>query len=541
MVILAFRKACMAGYLLFTAAKKKVGKVLGFQEDYLFWSAVKNLSSQYNYRVITISDNHQEIWLENSKEKNYPVIRLMLRDLDWASWLKRDIERTVLNGEQIRKKLYHKPLKVLNIYITSHVPVDDYDFADKPFVHRKTEAETFILNTDSFGDRWRQLEELTGMHLDIVESKMAAAEEDDISSIKQSALTEAVKKAKEEQMIFERGKPVFTYIFIAIGIAVYFLMEWAGSSTRTDTLIDFGAKYSPLILQGEWWRFFTPMVIHIGMLHLIMNTISLYFIGPAVEKMYGSSRFLFIYLLAGFSGTLGSFLLNPALSAGASGAIFGLFGALLYFGISNPRLFFRTMGLNVFILIIINLGYGFSNEGIDNAAHIGGLIGGFFAAGIVHLPKDKQPFRQILFAAAAAGLIYFLLQYGYEHQESSPENDMAAVQMASDEVKKGNVPEAKKLLEGYVNSYDEAPYSHFMLGNISFGKGNYEAAKKEYLKAAQQNPDMSEAYYNLALSYTKLNQFQEAKKAAGKAVERKPSEASYKKLEENIDHLLDNS
>ena len=151
--------------------------------------------------------------------------------------------------------------------------------------------------------------------------------------------------------------PIFLSPFKSLFL---FLMEVAGGSTNTATLIDFGAKVNWLILQGEWWRLFTPIVLHIGILHLSMNTLALYYIGMIVEKIYGNFRFLFIYLIAGFFGTLASLLFSPNISAGASGAIFGCFGALLYFGspIQNylieqwGLIFYLSLGLIYYLVFL---------------------------------------------------------------------------------------------------------------------------------------------------------------------------------------------
>lgn len=121
---------------------------------------------------------------------------------------------------------------------------------------------------------------------------------------------------------------------------MFFLMEVNGGSTNNQTLIKWGAKVNYLIANGEWWRLITPIFLHIGFLHLVMNSIALYYIGPLIEKIFGNSRFFIIYLFAGFSGVFASYLLSPSLSAGASGAIFGCFGALLYFAWQFPNLFF---------------------------------------------------------------------------------------------------------------------------------------------------------------------------------------------------------
>ena len=107
-----------------------------------------------------------------------------------------------------------------------------------------------------------------------------------------------------------------------------------------------------------------------------MNTLALYYLGVAVERIFGNVRFIFIYLFAGATGFIASFIFSSVLSAGASGAIYGCFGALLFFSAINPKLFFRTIGLNLFVVLGINLVFSFTASGIDNAGHLGGLAGG---------------------------------------------------------------------------------------------------------------------------------------------------------------------
>jgi rhomboid protease GluP len=513
----------------------KVGTALGLREDYIYWSMVKELSTRFDYRIITISENHQEIWLESDSDQTYPVIRLMRYDLDWANWLKRDIERTALNGEQIRKQLYKKPLEILNIYVTAFAPVDDYGYLiQSPALHKKAAIHTFIMDASKYDVKLEQLEQMLqktfSFKAPVNEAEM---DEGQIAYIKQTALAASIQKAKEEQQLFTAGKPFFTYVFIVLQIAVFLLMEVSGGSTKSSTLIEFGAKYNPLILQGEWWRFFTPIVVHIGLLHLLMNTLSLYFIGSEVERIYGRMRFLFIYLFAGFSGVLGSFLMNTNLSAGASGAIFGCFGALLYFGIVHPKLFFRTMGTNVIILILFNLIYGFSVEGIDNAGHIGGLVGGFLAAGIVHLPKSKQLARQIIFTVVTALLTYGLLQWGYSYQGFGG-NELIAAKIAQDYIAEGQDDKAYKLLKEYTEKNKEAPNSFFILGNLEYQKENVQAAETYYLKTIKQDPDYHSAHYNLAVLYSHSNRMNEAEIHAKKAVELKSDDPGYQKLLDEI-------
>src|SRR5437763_8497324 len=135
------------------------------------------------------------------------------------------------------------------------------------------------------------------------------------------------------QAIWSR-RPTYTYVFFAINIAVFVLMALAGGSTNEATLMAFGVKSNAEIAKGQWWRFVTPIFIHIGLLHLFFNSYALWIVGPQVEKLYGSGRFVILYVLTGVAGVYGSYAYHPdTISAGASGAIFGLFGVLLAFGI----------------------------------------------------------------------------------------------------------------------------------------------------------------------------------------------------------------
>ena len=170
--------------------------------------------------------------------------------------------------------------------------------------------------------------------------------------------------------------PFLTYILLIINLVVFLLMTLAGGSTDQRILIAFGAKVNTLIQAGEIWRLLTSTFIHIGFMHLAFNLYALWVLGPFVEKRLGHWRFLIIYILSGLGGSIASFLFSPALSAGASGAIFGLLGALLYYSLKRPSLWKSGLGMNLIIVILINFGFGLTQPGIDNFAHLGGLISG---------------------------------------------------------------------------------------------------------------------------------------------------------------------
>lgn len=173
-----------------------------------------------------------------------------------------------------------------------------------------------------------------------------------------------------------REHPYLTYTLIALNVILFLLMTQAGGSTQTRVLIEFGAKVNELIRQGEVWRLFTSMFLHIGFLHLAFNLYALWALGPITENLIGRPRYLMIYILSGISGSIASFFFADAISAGASGAIFGLLGALVSYSRKSPGLWESGFGKNLMIIILINLSLGFFQPGIDIYAHIGGLLCG---------------------------------------------------------------------------------------------------------------------------------------------------------------------
>jgi rhomboid protease GluP len=189
-------------------------------------------------------------------------------------------------------------------------------------------------------------------------------------------------------------RPQFTYIFFGANILIFFLMALTGGSTD-QSLIAFGVKSNAEIAQGQWWRFVTPIFIHIGLLHLFFNSYALWIVGPQVEKLYGPARFVILYVVTGIAGVYGSYVYHPDnISAGASGAIFGLFGVLLTFGIryrnSIPPFFKRAVGTGVLPIIVLNLVIGYSVKAVDNSAHISGLLAGAVLAAVIPFQKPGE-------------------------------------------------------------------------------------------------------------------------------------------------------
>ena len=171
-----------------------------------------------------------------------------------------------------------------------------------------------------------------------------------------------------------------SYLFLSVNVLVFIAMSFAGGSTNSEVLIDFGAMYGPYLAAGQYWRLVTAMFIHVGIFHLAFNSIGLWIFGRMAETLFGSSKFVLIYVLAGLCGAVVSYIFNPiAIAAGASGAIFGVLGALAAFFLTmykDPNARKNLYGL--LGLAALNLVFGFLSEGIDNWAHMGGFVAGFF-------------------------------------------------------------------------------------------------------------------------------------------------------------------
>ncbi len=200
-------------------------------------------------------------------------------------------------------------------------------------------------------------------------------------------MTEQVPDSPERRTLIDRlleSQTPATFVLIGINTIVWLALEATGGSQSIHNLLRFGAKFGPGISEGEYWRLFTPMFLHIGLLHLLTNTFGLLIFGRIVERYFGSVNFTIIYLFAGVFGNIASYaVLSAGVGAGASGAVFGIVAAYAAFLYRN-RALAGPMGRSSLgglgLIIGANLLFGFAVSGIDNWAHIGGLISGFILA-----------------------------------------------------------------------------------------------------------------------------------------------------------------
>ncbi len=221
--------------------------------------------------------------------------------------------------------------------------------------------------------------------------------------------------------------PTVTYAILAVTVLVYVLQFLSENLMGTDIPAALGLKDNAAIIAGQYWRLFTPMLLHGSILHIGFNMYALVIIGVGMERRFGHGRYLLLYILTGFSGNVVSFLFSPYPSLGASTAIFGLLGAEMVFIYRNRQLFGKQANRvlwNVIFIAGVNLLIGLA-PGIDNWGHVGGLLGGlifgWFGGPLLVLHgsyptfeiEDETGSGGILLASVLVASIFTMLTVGH--------------------------------------------------------------------------------------------------------------------------------
>lgn len=188
---------------------------------------------------------------------------------------------------------------------------------------------------------------------------------------------------------------------IAANVITFFVLSFIGRTEEVQFMLNHGAMYVPNVVEaGEYYRLFTAMFLHYGFSHLMGNMIMLGIVGWNLEKEIGTIRFVIIYLGSGLVGNIASALWDIhlgeyAVSAGASGAVFGIMGAMLYVAIRNRGRVGSVSGVGILGMIVLMLFYGFVGVGVDNMAHIAGILAGFLLA-VLLVWRRKNKGKKVL-------------------------------------------------------------------------------------------------------------------------------------------------
>ena len=357
--------------------------------------------TEKGYNPIVLHGAKDEIWLENLNS-DYKIVRIVSNYIHNNEQFDFDLFKTKKIVKKIQKTTFSLNMNALSIFINLGENVNI----------KETYRNIDIVNLKEFDDI-KQYKTVMEVFPDIIKK----------SKIKEKGmelffkLTSEINKKNEQEgikaeEIFKPKKPIITVSLIIINVIVFILMYILGKGSQdVFTLIKFGAFQKDLILGGEYYRLITSAFLHIGIFHLLFNCYALYVIGRQLESFLGKIKFLIIYLVSALCGSLMSMIFPISISAGASGAIFGLLGSLLYFGY-NYRVYLGTVLKSQIIpLILINLIFGFMVSGINNAAHIGGLIGGILitmSLGIKYKSKKSEQINGIVLLSLFLGFLIYM-------------------------------------------------------------------------------------------------------------------------------------
>ena len=355
-----------------------------------------------NYNPVIVQGAKNEIWLENLSE-DIKIVRIVNNYIHNNEQMEFDKFKTKRLVSKIKKKTFSLKMQVLNIFtdLGENVDFSKTNQDDKTYKYINIKETDDLLNNQviqtNFSDLKNNLEfkeEGFSLFLKIT------------NEINEKNREEAIKNDD----IFAPKKIIVTYVIIGLLVLIYLLGLFTNNQ---DNFINMFAVYGPFIRKyHEYYRLLTGTLLHGGLFHLLSNCYALYIIGSQIESFYGKSKYLIIYLFSAITGSLLSITLANNASIGASGAIFGLMGALLYFGYYYRVYIGSTWKQRILPVILLNLVIGLIVPGIDYFAHIGGLIGGVLISMAVGLKYKHKKVENINGVILSIIFLVFLIYLG---------------------------------------------------------------------------------------------------------------------------------
>ena len=352
--------------------------------------------TEKNYNPIILQGAENEIWLENMDE-DYKIVRIVSNYIHNDEQFRFDMFKTKRIVKKIQKKTFSLHINTLSFFLDLGDNVNLSSSKDLENVNVQDEDD--ITSSDVVKDYYPDLSKKLVFNEDGVQLFMKIS--DDISKHNKV-------DAEHIESVFKMKYPIVTYLLIALNVILYVIPVLTNSY---DTIINNFCVYGPLIKAGQYYRIITGAFLHGGILHLAFNCYALYVIGSQLESYLGKVRYLIIYLFSAVTASLFSMIFNSNPSIGASGAIFGLMGALVYFGYHYRVYLGNVLKSQIIPLILFNLLIGALSTGIDNFSHIGGLIGGLLitsALGIKYKSSTSQMINGWILSAIYLGFIIFM-------------------------------------------------------------------------------------------------------------------------------------
>lgn len=365
---------------------------------------------EQNYNPVVLHGAKDEIWLEKT-DGDYKIIRIVSNYIHNNEQLGFDIYRTKQIIKKIKKKMFLFKVPSLSIFVNLGDNVDLNSIKDN---------NISVIELSNFED--------IGKYDFIINTfpNILEVEQDEKKGIELfiKLTNEINMKNREEnnkaEEIFSKKRPVVTYALILINLVMFIITAMDSGNffnISTSTIYKYGGLVSRDFLHNinDYSRIITSGFLHAGFIHFIFNMYALYVIGPQIESFFGKFKYAIIYIGSLVFGNLLSLLfLNGKISCGASGAIFGLLGSLLYFGYHYRVYLSDVIRSQIIPLIVINLLIGVMLAGVNVIAHIGGLIGGFLvskAVGVKYKSTKVDQVNGIIMTLIFAGFLIYMVFY----------------------------------------------------------------------------------------------------------------------------------
>ena len=358
--------------------------------------------TEQNYNPIILQGAEDEIWLENLKGE-YKIIRIVSGHVHNKEQLEFDTFKTRKVVKKIKRKTFCFDIKVLSIFtdLGDNVSLEELDGIDSIYLFDEEDIKNYDFVKEVFPDITKKLK----------------FSEDGVKLFMKITSDINRKNKRDAEIVnnvFAPKKPYITRILIALNIIMFLVTMFNEEIFSLLVVWNKG-----IIKYGQYYRLITGTFLHANIVHLFFNMSALNSIGSQLEGFIGRTKFIIVYLLSGIVGSLLSVALRSTefVGVGASGAIFGLLGSLLYFGYHYRVYLGQVMQSQIIPIILVNLAIGFMFTNIDNYAHIGGLIGGLTATmglGITHKSTLQEKINGcIITIAIMAFLVYLMMQQSF--------------------------------------------------------------------------------------------------------------------------------
>lgn len=372
-------------------------QIIVTKNDELVMKLLHYFITEKGYNPIILHGAKDEIWLENLNEE-YEIVRIVSNYIHNDEQLNTDLFRTKQIVKKIKRKTFSFKMNTLSLFVNlgDSVNMNNISYSNIDCANLKSikDIKNYTFITENYPTITNEINSKEkGMEL--------------FMKITEDINKKNIETSNKAEDVFSKKTPYITYILIFINILFYVL------SVISNSFYNFMVLNPSKILNGEYYRLLSCIFMHGGIIHLLCNMYCLYVIGPQVESFFGKIKYIVIYLLSGIIGSLMSLSITNSISLGASGAIFGLLGSILYFGYHYRVYLSQAIKSQIIPIIVLNLFLGFMLNGVDNAAHIGGLIGGVLVSMMAGVKYKSSTMEKVNGLILTIIFTLFLIYLGF--------------------------------------------------------------------------------------------------------------------------------